>query len=86
MKTKNKKVTAAELGAYNHGFCFAVTYSLRQSINVNDLDERAGLYYERPGLVSMFKAGFLVALDELNAGRLKACELGPNVNGPRVQS
>jgi len=86
MKTrKPKQIKKTELAAYNHGFCFAVTYSLRQSININDLDDRAGYYYDKPALFSMFKAGYFVALDELNAGKLKACELGENVNGT-VQS
>jgi hypothetical protein len=81
MKTKKQKqVTKPETAAYNHGFCFAVTYSARNSININDLDQRAGFYYDKPAQVSMFKAGYLVALDELNVGRIKACELGANAN------
>jgi len=74
------KVTKPEIAAYNHGYCFAITYCSRNSINIDDLDSKAGFYYNRPNLASMFKSGYLMGLDDVNSGRITASQNGGQLN------
>ncbi len=70
----------AEVAAYNHGFCYCVTYSSRKSIRWDDLDKQASEFYPSQNLSSWFRAGYDYALTQLNTGKITACQLGENIN------
>lgn len=84
---KQKKPTAADIAAYNHGFCYCLANARRRSINALDLQKEARWFYPGEGYTAegrrgYFCSGYYVALDEINTGKLTAADLGPSANEP----
>jgi hypothetical protein len=74
------KLTKAEVAAYNHGYCYAITYSARREIEHIELTQASEHFYDKAKLQSMFCAGYQVAIGNIGDGKITASTLAANVN------
>jgi hypothetical protein len=74
------KITKPEVAAYNHGYCYAITYSARKAISHVELTQASEHFYDKAKLQSMFCAGYQVAIGHIGEGKISVSTLLTNAD------